>query len=67
MKNRFDETFCDFCGVIMSKQEVHDGGYDRIQYNTHCCIECYGKIVSLIKEGQVDYLCESRMKKKRDE
>ena len=67
MKNIFDEVFCDFCGIILSKQEVHDAAYDKIQYNTHCCVNCYSKIVSLIKEGQVDYLCKVRAREKRDE
>lgn len=63
MKNEYTgELCCDFCGRILTKDEIINGGFDKKNFTIHFCLECYERIEGIIKEGQIDFLCEDRMR-----
>ena len=63
MRNEYTgKLCCDFCGKTLAKYEIVDGGYDKMNFTIHFCTECYDRIRSVIKEGQIDCLCEDRMR-----
>lgn len=65
MRNEYTgELCCVFCGKPLAKYEIVDGGYDKMDFTIHVCTECYNRIKDVIKEGQIDYLCEDRMREK---
>ena len=63
MRNEYTgKLCCDFCGKTLTKDEIINGEFERMNFTNHFCLECYERIRSIIKEGQIDFLCEDRMR-----
>ena len=62
-----DELCCDFCNRTLTKDEIINGGYDKMDFEIHLCLDCYERIRDVIFEGQVDFLCERRIRERDSE